>query len=107
MIVVIVIRYVCEDEDDVVLCKPARSFPYLLARPSSAIYASITTPTVSVCTVITSLYNTLHHKQNDRLQRHVLHHPNNRSRNQWLSYQLALLNGQSLNKDGHSPVVRL
>jgi hypothetical protein len=38
----------------------------------------------SVCTVITSLYNTLHHKQEDRLQRHILHHSNNCSRNKWL-----------------------
>ena len=49
---------------------------------------------LSVCTVVTSLNYTLHHKQNDRLQRHILHHPNNRSCNEWLSHQLALLNAQ-------------
>lgn len=84
--------------DNFMSYESAKPFRFLLARPSNAIYASIPTPTMSVCTVITSLYNTLHDKQNDRLQRHILHHPNNRSRNQWLSYQLAVLNHQSLTR---------
>ena len=40
--------------------------------------------------------NTFHRKRNNRLQRQILHHPNNHFRNKWLLHQLALLNGQSL-----------
>jgi hypothetical protein len=65
-----------------------KAFEFLLSESSIAIYASIRTPMVSICTVITpSLYKSSFHQQNGCLQRHVLHHSNDCSRKKWLVFR--------------------